>query len=294
MSVGDVSEPVEVHSLLCHRDVEMALKCLGSCARYARDPLGWVIHDDGSLRPEDRERLADALGAVRFVDRAEADDRILSELRHRPFSLRFRKDHLFGRKLFDVYRFGDGDLAYCDSDVLFLRPFTGLYHWPDPRTGALMLWDVFSGYACTPKHLVRGPRFDLPVRANAGLFFFRRSAYDPDYIEWFLSQNLGRFAVAESWVEQTIWAGMGWRAGLRMWDRRQVVMLSRRGRPSTAAVAVHCATDHGRHRLDEFDPTASVGAPPSAVRTFPARRITPFGLAFDRLKLKVYNKARAW
>jgi hypothetical protein len=36
------------------------------------------------------------------------------------------------------------------------------------------------------------------------------------------------------------------------------------------------------------------GPRPSAVRTFPARRFTAFGLAFDRLKLKVYNKARAW
>jgi hypothetical protein len=292
--MADATRPVEVHCLLCRQDVDMALKCLGSCARYARDPLRWAIHDDGSLQPPDRERLTAALGPVRFIDRAEADDRILSELRHRPFSQRFRKSHLFGQKLFDLYYYSDGDLAYCDSDILFLRPFTGLYRWPDDRTGALMLWDVFNGYACGPKHLAWGPRFALPVRANAGLLFFRRSAYDPDYIEWFLSRDLERFAIAGSWIEQTAWAGLGWRCGLRMWDRRQAVMMSRRGRLTADAVAVHCATSHGRHRLSEFEPTAPAGAAPVAVSTFPARRLSPVGLALDRLKMRAYFKTSGW
>jgi hypothetical protein len=285
--MGDSAAPTEVHSLLCHRDVDMALKCLGSCVRYARDPYRWVIHDDGSLLPEDRDRLAAALGPIRFIDRAEADERVMTELQGKPFSQRFRKDFIFSLKLFDVFSSSEGDLAYCDSDVFFFRPFTGLYRWPDERAGGVMLSDVFNGYACTPTHLVRGPRFALPVRANAGLYFFRRSAYDPDYIEWFLSRDLPRYAVAPSWIEQTIWAGMGWRAGLRMWDRDQFVMLSRRRRLTADAVAAHCATDHGRHRLAEFEPTTPADAPPVAVRTVPARRLGAFGLVLDRLLFRL-------
>ena len=46
-----------LRSLVCHRDVDMAISCLGSMLRFSHDPLDIVLHEDGSLTQPDVDRL---------------------------------------------------------------------------------------------------------------------------------------------------------------------------------------------------------------------------------------------
>ena len=279
--------PLEVHTLLCHRDVPMAVRCLGSLLRYTHDPIGLVVHDDGTLKAEDCGRLAE-LGPVRFVARPEADDQVFEALRRLPHCTRFRRQNVFGLKLFDVPLLATGDIAYCDSDILFLRPFRGLFAWLDPRTSLLLMRDAANMYACTPRHLVLAPRFRLPARCNAGLFFCRQPAYDVDFIEWFLGLDLPRYRAAPTLVEQTAWAALGWRGGCRVWDPSQVALVRRREQLTGELVAGHFADDYGRQLLQSVatrEPGHS--APQVTVGTRPTRRLTGWCLAAERAKLRL-------
>ena len=63
---------VNVRTLLCHRDVDLALHCLGSLATCCVDPIALAIHEDGSLTADDRARIAAELGGDRTTALARA------------------------------------------------------------------------------------------------------------------------------------------------------------------------------------------------------------------------------
>jgi len=66
---------MEVASVVGHRQVELAVLCLGSLLRHSQEALTLRLHDDGSLTGEDRERLAVELRGPEVVSRAAADER---------------------------------------------------------------------------------------------------------------------------------------------------------------------------------------------------------------------------
>ncbi|HXU34716.1 MAG TPA: hypothetical protein VN851_29405, partial [Thermoanaerobaculia bacterium] len=142
-----VNEPRIVDSLLGRRQVEMAISCLASLIAHSADPIRLRLRDDGTLGEVDRERLAAALatpgGAPSFVSRAEADDLAAPWLARRPALALARRDHPLFLKLVDLAIPAAGDeIAYCDADVLFLRPFSGLFRFPSLAAGAVLMSDV--------------------------------------------------------------------------------------------------------------------------------------------------------
>src|ERR1700724_2885870 len=192
-----------VATLLGHAHVEMALLCLGSLLRFSAAPLRLRIHDDGSLTEADLERL-DVLGHPEIVSRREADDRLAEALAARPATRAFRAATPLALKLLDVPLLAAGDdLAYCDSDVLFLRPFSVLFRLP-PGCGALFMCDPQNAYSVRSWHMLTEPRLRLAARVNTGIIGFRTRWFDPDLVEWFLARPRYRFAPV--WVEHTCWA----------------------------------------------------------------------------------------
>lgn len=189
-------------------------------AEHSAEPLSFRIHDDGTLSSDDREQLRARLAISGFVDRPEADARMEEELRRHPACLAFRTRWIYGLKLFDVPLFSnDADVAFCDSDILFLRPFRDLFTWPDAGTGCLFMQDWQDAYSLRPWHL--SARLPIPAKLNCGLFLLRRHGYDLDFIEWLLSRNYGVFERLP-WLEQTAWAALAWRIGGRYWVEHQI------------------------------------------------------------------------
>jgi hypothetical protein len=285
-------EPVRVATLLGHAHVEMALACLGSLLRHSADPLHLRIHEDGSLDEEDRERLARGLGDPEFVPRVEADARVEDLLAGRPALRALRRGNPLALKLIDIpflsgMEAGDGldDLAYCDSDVLFLRPFAGLFRFPGPETGAVFMSDRQNAYSLRSWHLLARKRLALPCRVNSGVLLFRTRFFDPDLLEWYLSRP--EFGFAPVWAEQTAWALLGQRAGCRLWDPR-LVRLPEPGMDAGDAVALHFVSPL-RHLLPGFLERAAdrTGEPPVPVGTVPARRCRPWDLALTEARRRL-------
>jgi len=281
--------PRRVSTLLGHAHVGMALGCLGSLLRYADEPLGPRAHDDGTLTGEDRARLAAGLAGragsrgLELVPRAEADERMAPLLARHPAARAFRSEHPLGLKLLDVPFLantggeeGDDELAYCDSDVLFLRPFADLFELP-PSAGALFMSDVQNAYSLRSWHLLRDRRLRLPARVNTGILAFRPRLYDLDLVERYLATPAHRFAPV--WVEQTAWALLGWKAGCRLLDP-EAVAVAAAGAPTPSRVALHFVSPV-RHLLPVCLAAAPDrrGEPPVAVRSLPAARCGVSALA---------------
>ena len=277
---------VRVATLLGHAHVEMALSCLGSLLRYSVDRLLLCVHEDGSLTAEDRARLVAGLGELDFVTRPEADERVAGLLAHRPALRRFRQSNPLALKLIDIPSFAGDDLAYCDSDILFLRPFADLFRFPNPETGAVFMSDRQNAYSLRSWHLLAHPRLALPCRVNSGVFLFRARFYDPDLLEWYFARP--EFAFAPVWSEQTAWALLGARAGCRLWDPRLVRLSEPSGGKSMDAVALHFVSPL-RSLLPGYLKSAvdRTGEPPVAVGTVPARRCRPWDLAWTEAQRRL-------
>jgi len=268
-----------VATLLGHAHVGMALDCLGSLLRCSADPLRLRVHEDGTLTAEDRDRLAGALGGIDFVSRAEADERVAERLAGRPALRAFRGRNPLALKLLDIPLLTAGDdLAYCDADILFLRPFSGLFQFPDAETGAIFMSDRQNAYSVRSWHLLSHRRLALPCRINSGLLLFRTRHFDLDLLEWYFARP--EFGFAPVWIEQTAWALLAWGAGCRLWNP-DLVRLPEPGESAAGdAVALHFVSPL-RGLLPGFLERTKDRAsePPVAVGTIPARRCHAWDLA---------------
>ncbi len=270
----------------------MALLCLGSLLRFSAAPLRLRIHDDGSLTRADLERL-EGLGQPEIVSRQEADDRLAEVLAARPATRAYRAANPLALKLVDAALLAPGgELAYCDSDVLFLRPFSGLFRLP-PGCGALFMCDPQNAYSVRSWHLLPAPRRGPPARVNSGIIGFRTRWFDPDLVEWFLARPRYRFAPV--WVEQTCWALLAQPAGCRLLDPAAVSIPV----PGRAAdpwqVALHFASpvrgllaDYRQRQAPAGAETALAGpAEPVEIRSFAARRLTAPALAATEVRRRL-------
>lgn len=276
-----------VATLLGHAHVEMALACLGSLLRYSAEPLSLRVHDDGTLTGEDRGRLtslASGLGDPQFVSRAEADARVETVLAGRPALRAFRGSNPLALKLIDVPLMAGDGLAYCDSDVLFLRPFSRLFAFPGPETGAVFMSDRQNAYSVRSWHLLPNGRLRLPCRVNSGVLLFRTRFYDPDLLEWYFARP--EFQFAPVWAEQTAWALLGQQAGCRLWDPDLVRLPG--GDDPGEAVALHFVSPL-RSLLGpvlERSPDRT-GEPPVTVGTVAARRCHVWDLAWTEARRRL-------
>lgn len=238
-------EPRNVASLLGHAQVEMAIACLSSLLRCSADPLRLVLHEDGTLEARDRERLLSSLPGSRLVPAPEADARVAECLRRHPASLAFRRDNPLARKLLDIPLLcEDESLAYCDSDVLFFRPFTDLFRFAPDDTDAIFQCDLQDAYSVRSWQLLLEPRLRLPAHVNTGILHTRRKVYDPDFLEWFLSKP--QFRRTPPWVEQTGWALLAGRGRCRLYDPAQIA-LAGPGGVTGDPVAVHFVSPLRQH-----------------------------------------------
>ncbi len=185
------SQHINVSSLICHRDMSMALICLGSLLEYSQEPIHLILHDDGSLQEEDIAVLREVLRSPTIIQKQEADEQMAEVLSKYPAAFQFRQNDVLAKKLLDCVHFNDSEVfAYCDTDILFFRPFNGLFAFPSSMVNALMMFDLTSSYCMRSWQMIQYPLLQVPQNPNSGLLYYRRSCYDLDFIEWFLSRKI--------------------------------------------------------------------------------------------------------
>jgi hypothetical protein len=258
--------PLDVRTLICHRDVALGLRCLPTLLTFSEEPIRLTLHDDGTLDADDVARIHGAIPGARVLTRAEADERMSVVLRRHPFSAEFRRTHPFALKLLDTI---------LTADMCF-RPHRGLFDLPE-GTDAIFMADTHDAYAWRSwQMLKRGVR--LVERSNAGLMAFRVDRFDLDRAEWVLRQPIvPRF---RHFAEQTAWAVLAAPLTVRQWAPSQVRIVAAGVRQPEGLVAGHYIGAF-RHLLDEVTDAsfASPSTPAVTVQTRPARTIGPAELA---------------
>ena len=136
-----------VRTLIGHNQVEVGLRCLASLVRFSSEPINLLIHDDGTLTRADREKLMARVTGAGILSREEADSFVQPLLKRYPKCRAYRELHPFALKLIDMALMQSEELAYCDSDVLFVRPHKGLFSWPDLKTSAIFMQDIQDAYS---------------------------------------------------------------------------------------------------------------------------------------------------
>ncbi len=236
-------DPTVVSSLICHRDVEMGIACLGSLVRHSAEPVEFLFHDDGTLTDEDREKLAAALPVHGIINRKDADQIVKPKLQGYPYCAQFRRRSIYGLKLFDAPMLAPGnDLAFCDTDIFFLRPFSGLFSYPDYRVGCLFMRDYQNAFAFRPWHLAFQSKLQMPARLNCGLFFFQREYHDLEFLEGLLSRYNRLFMARPHWVEQTCWGALAMTCGGHFWSETQFRVAQNEASLSGDPIGVHLVT----------------------------------------------------
>jgi hypothetical protein len=228
-----------VHCLICHRDIETGIICLGSLLKYSVVPLHLVLHDDGSLTQADAERLTTALKGAEIILRPSVDAMINDSLSRYPRCREYRRRYAYALKLFDVPHLSQMDIAYCDSDILFGRPFSGLFQWPEEPVSALVSQDFRSSYAFEIGNLFHLYDTRLLSHVNAGVFLAKKEIHDLDYVEWFLGRDYLKWDKRWFYVEQTCWAALFCRTRCRMYNPLQVTVMRPGLKLSDDVVAIH-------------------------------------------------------
>jgi hypothetical protein len=284
---------VNVSTLICHRDVATGLSCLDAFVRCVPGTT-LVVHDDGTLTDEDVLRLAVALPVAGVLRRRQADEMVRELLARYPACARARKENVLMLKLFDVaLTSNDADIRYCDSDVLFFRPTSGLFSRGPDRPAAVFMQDSNHAYALRPWHLLQPAAIRLPKYLNSGLFMFRRDRFDLEYLEWLLSRDAvrGVFSRIAVWAEQTCWAALAYRAGCGLWDATRIAVVDAGWRFDRRAVAAHFVSSSRDRLADVLRRTAGTdpaGSEPVAVPVVESRRCTAFELG----KSQIFRRLR--
>lgn len=284
-----MTDPIPVRTLLGARSFAESVVCLRSLLACTADPVRLIVHEDGTLTDDHRDDLRRLAADVRLVSRAEADAAVLPRLAGHPRCLKARASGALFLKLFDVPLMAGGHLAYCDSDVLFVRRFRGLYDPPPGPARLAFMTDVTHAFAVRPWRVWPAGPVRLGGAVNTGLIVGDPAALDLDHVEWLLGELAGDpgYARRPYWAEQTCWAGVAARAGFALYDRRQFVLAGPRlGRPTDRTVGIHFVSTY-RDRLAEFRDARPPAGDPVAVRTRPGRPVSAAGLFWADLRRRL-------
>jgi len=278
----------EVRAIICKRDVELGIECLGSLKKFSADPISIVLHDDGSIGKDERARLEDGLPGAILITKEEADDMMLPLLRPLPRTLAFRERSPMGRKLVDVGVFSKGDIILCDTDVLFFRPFKGAFTWPSEAIKTVHVLDVADSFCLKPWQT---GQLHLLHRFNAGFMMIRKELFDLELMERtvrLIEDNLGYIENKpyQWFLEQTCWASVAGDHPAMMWSGNQFRVISKHDRYSTELVGGHFV-GNVRHMLAQFrEQSRTVGfdqAEPVTIQFEPARPYSTPAFIANRL-----------
>jgi hypothetical protein len=226
---GQEDEKIIVQSLIGGSQLPFYLRCLKSLVTFCQDRIELQLHTDGSLSQEDKDFIHSELDETKVTipDSAENTSRVLDCLQNRPNCQKLRKGSIWGIEFFDpIFAFPDNPISfYLDADILFLRPFSGLFVRNQVKGGAIFLKDTqWDAYSFRPWHMLAGTKRPEAVKGiTTGLVFWDKVAIDWDYLEWFLGEH--HLHQIPEWIMPTAQAGLAHRCEAKTIFPREITNL---------------------------------------------------------------------
>lgn len=105
---------------------EAAIVCLGSLHHFCSDPIELTVLSDGTLSPEQRDRLT-RLPHTRMADDSRLKEDVAARLASFPLLRKTYEENVYLKKLVDIPILAGQACCFIDSDILFFRPVGGLF-----------------------------------------------------------------------------------------------------------------------------------------------------------------------
>jgi hypothetical protein len=281
-----MSQPQEVHTLICHHDVDMALICLGSLVKNCSDSLKIIFHDDGTLTSNDTKKLEASFGNASIISKKEADELMTASLSKYPKCQEFRRKNIMALKILDIPIMSDSKIAYCDSDIFFLRPFRNIFEFPSNKVCAVFMQDNKDAYSFKLNRIYFNIEVKILRSINAGLFIFNSNYYDIDYVEWLLLKL--NDSKPNIWIEQTCWAALAARCETRIWDPELVCVISEKTNLPNGLVAGHFTRPVRNKLFDVVNkPMASMLFNHQSIGTIPSDKVRLINIVLRKIINKI-------
>jgi len=248
-----------VQSLIGGSQLPFYLRCLKSLVTFCQDRIELQIHTDGSIPQEEKDCIHAELGGTKVTisDSSENKSRVLDCLQGRPNCQKIRKDSIWGIEFFDpIFAFPEDPISfYLDADILFLRPFSGLFDRSEVKGGAIFLQDTqWDAYSFRPWQMLTGKKRPQAVKGiTTGLVFWDKSTIDWDYLEWFLGEhNLHKIP---EWIMPTAQTGLANRCEAKTISPRQITNLYPNAQIHKDTFGVHLLGSYRKDWMEKLDET---------------------------------------
>ena len=250
-------EQIIVQSLIGGKNLPFYLHCLKSLIAFSQDPLELKLHSDGTISQEDKDFIHCELDGtmVTISDSSENTSRLLDCLRGRPNCQKIRKNSIWGIEFFDpIFAFLEDRISfYLDADILFLRPFSGLFDREQVKNGAVFLKDTqWDAYSFRPWQMITGKSKPQVVKGiTTGLVFWDKTAIDWDYLEWFLGEH--RLHQLPEWIMPTAQAGLATRCEAKTISPKQITNLYPNARIHEDTFGVHLLGSYRKEWMKKLE-----------------------------------------
>ncbi len=247
---------VLVQSLLGKNQIDFYLRCLKSLIENCRDPIELHLHSDGSLSEENKEEILCVFENQRVSLSTFSDslEKTLDELHGKPNCQRFRKESIWGIEFFDpLFAQTENEYSfYLDADILFFKPFQGLFDCKIVEQGAIFLRDKqWDAYSLRPWHLIGSGKKPKLVRGiTTALVCWDKRVIDWDYLEWFLGQR--RYHKIPEWIMPTAQAGLAARCEAKTLSTRQIPNLYPNAKIDEETFGVHLLGSYRKQWLPKI------------------------------------------
>jgi hypothetical protein len=185
----------------------------------------------------------------------ENRNRVLDCLQGRPNCQKVRKDSIWGIEFFDpIFAFLEDRISfYLDADILFLRPFSGLFDREQVKNGAVFLKDTqWDAYSFRPWQMITGKSKTQVVKGiTTGLVFWDKTAIDWDYLEWFLGEH--RLHQLPEWIMPTAQAGLATRCEAKTISPKQITNLYPNARIHEDTFGVHLLGSYRKEWMKKLE-----------------------------------------
>ena len=258
---GQEDEEIVVQSLVGKNQLKFYLRCLKSLVTLCHDRIELQLHTDGSLSRKDKEFIHSELNetTITITDSSENSSRVLDYLQGRPNCQKFRKNSIWGIEFFDpIYAFPEDPICfYLDADILFLRPFTGLFDRYQVKRGAVFLKDTqWDAYCFRPWQMLMGKKKPQVVKGiTTGLIFWDKSVIDWDYLEWFIGED--HLHKIPEWIMPTAQAGLANRCQSKTVCPKQIRNLYPNAKISSDTFGLHLLGSYREQWLHKIQGNAN-------------------------------------
>jgi hypothetical protein len=169
---------VEIHSLTCHRDLNIYLLAIKSFLRFYND-VAVIVHDDGSLNNKDILMLKKHIKNIKIITKKEADEKVNLFLKNKPNCKYFRNICPIAKQLFDYTVLSKNKkIISLDSDIIFLKKPDEVIKWIKNKTNL-----IIYNYENTKSQILSKYKIKESGDINGGFVCYYKDMMNYDIIE---------------------------------------------------------------------------------------------------------------